>query len=195
MNEKEFIKYVKQECKKHNIKYVFKNTQSIKLFDSSRCSGYFDGSTLAVAMKRPDSIQTLVHEYSHLTQWAEKLPLWEKCEDEDSHNKVEEWLVGENVHNIEKYMGLCRDLELDNEKRSVKLIKQFNLKINIDEYIKRANAYVQFYNYMLYSRKWCKPSNSPYRNKRLLNAMPNKFSMDYKRLSKKVLRIFEEEGI
>lgn len=195
MVDKEFIKYVKQECKKHNIKCILKNTQSVKLSDSSRCSGYFDGVQLVVAMNRPDAMLILVHEYCHLTQWAEKLPLWGECEDEDSHNKVEEWLVGENVHNIEKYMGLCRDLELDNEKRSVKLIKQFNLKIDTELYIKKANAYVQFYNYMLYSRKWSKPANSPYKNKRLLDAMPSKFNMDYTKISKRILKIFEEEGI
>jgi hypothetical protein len=48
MNQKEFIKYVKQECEKHNIEYVLKNTQSIRLPGNSLCSGYFDGYTLAV---------------------------------------------------------------------------------------------------------------------------------------------------
>ena len=195
MNQKEFIKYVKQECKKNNIECVLKNTQSIKLSDNLSYSGYFDGYTLAVAMNCYDSISTLVHEYCHLTQWRDKLPLWTECEINKSHNKVEKWLAGENTYVIEKHISLCRDLELDNEKRSVKLIKQFNLEIDIDLYIKRANAYIQFYNYMLYSRRWCTPSNSPYLNQRLLDAMPNTFSMNYKTISKKILNIFKEEDI
>ena len=105
------------------------------------------------------------------------------------------WLAGERVRNIHKAIALCRDLELDNEKRSVKLIKKFNLNVNIDSYIKRANAYVQFYNYLMISRKWCATTNIPYKNTRLLKVMPVKFNMDYSRLSKKVLKAFEEENI
>lgn len=195
MNQKEFIKHVKQECGKHNVKCILKNTQSIRLQDNTLCSGYFDGYTLAVSMNSPDFLSTLVHEYSHLTQWRDKLPLWNECDINKSHSKVEKWLAGENIYVIEKHLALCRDLELDNEKRSVKVIKQFNLEIDIDLYIKKANAYVQFYNYMLHSRKWCTPTNSPYLNQRLLDVMPNTFSMNYKTISKKVFKIFEEEGI
>lgn len=195
MNEKEFIKFVKQECKKHNIKCILKNTKTVKLDETSRCSGYFDEENLVVAMNRPDAIQILVHEYGHLTQWAEQCDVWIQCGKNESHDKLYRWLNGEKVRNIQKAIALCRDLELDNERRSVKLIKKFNLNVDIDLYIKKANAYVQFYNYLMVSRKWCKPNNSPYKNRRLLRVMPAKFNMDYKKLSKKVLRIFIEENI
>lgn len=195
MNKKEFIKFVKQECKKHNIKCVLKNTKTVKLDESARCSGYFDEESLVVAMNRPDAIQILVHEYGHLTQWAEQCDIWTECSKSKSHDKLYRWLNGERVKNIQNAVELCRDLELDNEKRSVKLIKKFNLNIDIDLYIKKANAYVQFYNYLMVSRKWCKPNNSPYKNRRLLKIMSNKFNMNYKKLSKKTLRIFIEENI
>lgn len=195
MNEKELIKYVKQECKKHNIKCVLKNTKNVRPDGDSRCSGYFDGESLVVAMKRPDAIQILVHEYGHLTQWADQCDLWIQCEKNESHDKLWRWLGGEEIKNIHKAIELCRDLELDNEKRSVKIIKKFNLDINIDLYIKKANAYIQFYNYLMVSRKWCNPNNSPYKNERLLEAMPSKFTMNYKKLSKKLLEIFKEENI
>ena len=195
MNEKEFIKFVKQECKKHNIKCVLKNTKTVKLTEDDRCSGYFDGESLVVAMNRSDAIQILVHEYGHLTQWAEQCDIWVQCEKHESHERMYRWLAGERVRNIHKAIALCRDLELDNEKRSVKLIKKFNLNVNIDSYIKRVNAYVQFYNYLMISRKWCATTNIPYKNNRLLKVMPVKFNMDYSRLSKKVLKVFEEENI
>lgn len=195
MNEKEFIKFVKQECKKYGIKCELKNTKTINFGENSRCSGYFDGGSLVVAMKRPDAMQILVHEYGHLTQWAEQCDLWVQCEKSKSHDKLWKWLNGKRVRSIQNAVELCRDLELDNEKRSVKLIKKFNLNIDTDLYIKKANAYVQFYNYLAVSRKWCKPSNSPYKNKRLLKLMPDKFNMNYKKLSKKVLKVFIEENI
>lgn len=195
MRTNKFIDHVKQECKKHNIKCVLKNTKSVKYTDSSRCSGYFDEKSLVVAMNRPDALQILVHEYCHLTQWAEQCDLWMECEKNESHDKLDKWLIGEEVKNIEQAIILCRNLELDNEKRSVKTIKKFDLPIDIDTYIKRANAYVQFYNYLLVSRRWSKPNNAPYKNKRLLEVMPAKFNMDYEKLSKKVLKIFVEENI
>ena len=68
MDDKEFIKHVKQECKKHNVKCILKNTKTVQLDGSSRCSGYFDEESLVVAMNRPDAMQILVHEYCHLTQ-------------------------------------------------------------------------------------------------------------------------------
>lgn len=195
MGEAEFIKYVKQECKKHNIKCVLKNTKTVKLDGSSRCSGYFDEESLVVAMKRPDAIQILVHEYGHLTQWVDQCKIWVRSTNQQSHDKLYRWLAGENIKDIKEAVEICRDLELDNEKRSVKIIQRFNLNIDTDLYIKKANAYIQFYNYLLISRRWCNPSNTPYKNNNLVEVMSDRFDMNYKKLSKKLLKIFEEENI
>jgi hypothetical protein len=62
-------------------------------------------------------------------------------------------------------------------------------------YVKKANAYVQFYNWMLVTRKWSKPNNSPYKNKNLVAAMSNKFNMKYDSLSPKLEKIFKTENI
>ena len=108
---------------------------------------------------------------------------------------LEDWLAGKRKKNIKQHIDKSRDLELDNEKRSVKLIKQWNLPIDIKDYIKRANAYVQFYNWMYYSRKWSKPGNSPYRNQAIYDAMPDTFRMNYKQMAKKYQKLFEEQNI
>ena len=97
-----------------------------------------------------------------------------------------------DYENIKKY---SLDLELDNEKRSVQLIKDFNLPINIEKYTRCANAYVLFYNWMLTSRKWCKPGNTPYSNKAVVAACSPKFNMRYDQLSAKMRLAFEESGI
>jgi len=195
MGADEFIRHVKLECKKHNIKCVLKNTKTVKLDGTSRCSGYFDEESLVVAMNRPDALQILVHEYCHLTQWVEQCDIWVTSTKNKSHDKLYRWLDGEEVKGIEEAINICRDLELDNEKRSVKMIKRFNLPIDIDLYIKKANAYVQFYNYLSVSRKWCRPKNTPYKNDRLLENMSNKFNMNYNKLTNKLLKIFVEENI
>ena len=108
---------------------------------------------------------------------------------------IEEWLSGKPKRNIKKWMALSRELELDNEKRSVQLIKDFNLPINTRKYTQSANAYVLFYNWMLTSRKWCKPGNTPYSNKTILNACSSKFNMRYDQLSAKMQSAFELSGI
>ena len=196
MEAQEFIKHVKQECKKHNVKCVLKNTKTVKLTDDNdRCSGYFDEESLVVAMNRPDALQILVHEYCHLTQWVEQCDSWVASVKNESHDKLYRWLAGDDIKDIKKAISICRDLELDNEKRAIKMIKRFNLPIDIDIYIKKANAYVQYYNYLPISRKWCSPKNTPYKNNRLVELMSSKFNMNYDKLTKRLLKAFTEENI
>jgi hypothetical protein len=148
---------------------------------------------LVCSMNRPDSLEILAHEFGHVTQWKDQIDLWKKAD--VSIPKVDEWLMGEDVPDIKKHLAISRDLELDNEKRAVKIIKKFGLDIDIDQYIKKANCYVHFYNRMLATRKWCSPDNSPYNNKRLIKQMPAHFRMNYNKLPKKIEQVFIEEQI
>jgi len=194
--EKNFIEWVKDQCFEYGVKCMLKNVKYLKLSGNIRCSGYFesgDSPKLVVAMNRKDWIEILVHEYCHLTQWVEKIPLWKKSE--VSLDKIDEWLSGGEVRGIARHLGIARDLEHDNEKRAVALIKEWGLKVDVEHYIKKANAYVQFYNYMGISRRWSKPGNSPYSNENLINEMPDKFNMNYKKMSKKVEKVFKQENI
>jgi hypothetical protein len=193
--ELEFKEFVKSECKKHKIKCKIKNVKYLILSKNIKCGGYFDsdGGVLAVASNNVNYLGILAHEYSHMTQWLDKIELWDLSA--DSINFVDEWLAGKEVDDIEKHMGAARDLELDNEKRTVKIIKKHKLDINVESYIQKANAYIYFYTYMLQSRKWCKPNNSPYNNKILVDAMPKKFVKNYNKLPKKIEKIFIEQDI
>jgi hypothetical protein len=193
--ELEFILYVKDECKKYGVKCSLRNVKYVKLTSSMKCAGWFDEGVpeLVVAMNRVDWIEILAHEYSHLTQWVEKIPLWKSAT--KSLGKVWDWLDGKNHRNINEHINVARDLELDNEKRAVKIIKKFNLDVDLENYVKKSNSYVQFYNWIKITRRWCKPTNSPYKNKRLLEAMPKKFNMNYNVIPKKIEKIFREENI
>ncbi len=197
--DKEFIQFVKQECKRYGVKCDLRPTKYVKLSGSIKCSGWFDSEAkqLVVAMNRPDGLSILVHEYAHLTQWqdclAGKFPLWSKST--ESLNKVDGWLDGKRVYNIKRHLGVNRDLELDNEKRSVKLIRKHGLSINIPGYIRRANAYVQFYNWMFFTRRWSNPTNSPYNNPTVIEAMSDRFNMQYGEMSKKVFKAFKTANI
>jgi hypothetical protein len=197
MNKKatEFIKYVKSECKKYGVVCDLRNTKYVKLSGNIKCSGYFDEEVpkLVCSMNRPDALEILAHEFCHVTQWIDKIDLWD--ESGSSISLVDEWLGGKEVANIKKHLSVCRDLELDNEKRVIKLIKKFDLDIDADRYIKKANAYVFFYNHMANTRRWCTPKNSPYSNPRIIEKMPGYFMKDYSVTPKKVHKVFVEENL
>ena len=194
-NEQLFIKKVKEHCKEYGIKVELRDVMYLQLDKNSRCTGYFDEENmkLVCAMKRPDSFSILVHEYAHFTQWIEQCKPWVNLGNSLSH--LMDWLDGKNVRSIAKHIAACRNMELDNEKRSAKLIKEYDLNIDLDFYIKRANAYVMFYNYLLISRRWSKPNNAAYRNKAIVAQMSSKFNMNYKKPPKKLMALYESEGI
>ena len=188
-NDKAFIKFVKEECKRVGIKCDLRSVGWVRT-DGVRCSGYFDESDkrLVVAMNRPDALSILVHEYCHLTQWQDGIELWESAA--KSLYKLFKWLDGSTVADIVKHIGTARDLELDNERRSVKMIKHWNLSIDMDLYVKKANAYVMFYNWLHHSRSWSNPKNVPYDSPVVLQVMSNKFNMRYGKMSRKVFNAF-----
>ena len=193
--ERRFIEWVKKQCKTHGIKCELRKVKYLKLSGNIKCSGYFDEESkqLVVAMNRPDWLGILVHEYCHLTQWVDGVKVWtDGCE---GLIKVEEWLEGKNVRGIKSALAKSRDLELDNEKRAVKLIKKWELDVNIEHYIQKANAYVQFYNWMKETRRWATPKNSPYRNETIISSMPKRFNMNYEVMGEKYRKIYKSEGI
>ena len=163
--------------------------------DGIRCSGYFEDSEklLVVAMKSPIALEILVHEFGHLTQYLDNCKPWKNLG--DSLDNTFSWLSGKSVSNIEKHIDAVKLMELDNERRSVQIIKKFNLKIDIKLYIKKANSYIYFYNMIKKTRRWSSPNNSPYNNKNILAIMPDKFQKTYKTTPKKIQTVFEQENI
>lgn len=191
-----FIETVIQSCKAYGVKCSIRDVSYVKL-GSFKCGGWFDGEDreLVCSMKSNKGLSLLVHEFSHFHQWAEGSELWEIASKKNSHLAMHEWIEGKSVRGVKKHIAICRDLEADAEKRAVRMIKKYNLPIDIDEYIRGANAYIYFYNYMMVSRRWSAPNNSPYRNKALMESMPNRFLRDYSVLPDKLLKIYEEQGI
>lgn len=194
-NDRKFVQYVKEQCALYGIKCVIRPVKYVKLSRNIQCGGWFDESekVLVCASNRPDFLQILVHEFSHLTQWVEKCKPWVRGINGIGY--VDEWLSGKDVPNIRKHLAYSRDLELDNEKRSVKHIKKFNLSIDVEDYIRRANAYVLFYNRLFITRKWATNKNSPYSNPLIYNKMPKTFRVNYTSSCSKYNKIFEKAGL
>jgi len=190
-----FVKYVRSECKAHGIKFRLKPTKTIRTPDNIRCAGYCepdDLKELIVAKNDQNWLMTLVHEYGHLTQWIDQCKEWQDSYEIDN---LDDWLNGKDVPNAERVLAVTRDLELDNEKRSVKLIKKWNLPIDTKIYTQKANAYICFYNYLYYTRRWCHSDNSPARNPKVWKKMPTTFRMNYEVMEEKYFEIFRDAGI
>jgi hypothetical protein len=77
---------------------------------------------------------------------------------------VHEWLAGERCRNIEQVVKDTQALEADNERRTVRLIKELSAPVNLDEYCQQANSYLHFHNIMLEERKWFTKERGPYQS-------------------------------
>jgi len=196
-NDKAFIQFVKDECKRLGIKTHIKDVKYVKLSGNIKCSGYFDDeeAILACSMGKPDGLEILVHEYCHLTQWQDGLDLWKKAG--RALPVIDEWLEGKykRPETLKRAFDIAIRLERDNEMRSVRMINEWGLNIDTDNYIKKANSYLMFYNWMKQTRRWCKPNNMPYHNKRVVAVMPTNFKMDYSKLPKRFETIYRQEDI
>lgn len=132
---------------------------------SGTCSGFFDDKLrlIRVATSRPLEIWlgVLVHELCHFRQFKEQAPctlnytIKGKAADEyiDAWFDYKEELSNEDLLIL---FGLVKDIELDCEKRSVDLISQYKLPIDVSFYTQMANAYVLSHNLMLRKREFIK---------------------------------------
>lgn len=170
-NHWSLLQHVSLECVKHGVKFVMSK------YGSKLYSGYFDHSKkeLYCSMKHSLWPAVLAHEYCHMQQWLEDYPLcWDDMKPLDqivfSDDKQPAKL-------FEAAAAVYQDLELDCEKRAVEVVKEYKL-MDPKEYIKRANAYVYFYNFYRRYKKWGK-GRSPSRVPQILAIMPDHFVDDY----------------
>lgn len=139
--------------------------------------------TVAMGGSFRGSMSVYVHEYGHYLQWLDDTSIWH---DEDHVTPFFNWLEGEQDTITKKQVYGAQMLELDCEKKAVELIKDFDLPINLDWYIKCANAYLFSYNSIYKRRKWT-AKKSCHRVKKIYDMMPTHFlpKHEYKTLPPK----------
>lgn len=188
------IDFIKSECKKHKVKFELRKGKYVQCEKGIKSSGYFDTEekSLVCAKNNPNFIYIVAHEYCHLTQSLDNCKAWKNYENSES-GILTDWLTGKNfnIKRIKKVINTSLHLELDNEKRTIKVLKKFGMsKKELDLYIQKSNAYVLFYLYMLETRQWYKPNNAPYENVKVVRSMSKKFNMNYSKLSNKAKKAF-----
>lgn len=195
---KVFIEDLKIYTKENNIKLVLSPEKGVQFSEGGiMCNGYFDDitSTLACALGKDVSqwLVILLHESCHMDQWVEKVTEWTENAGMDN---IEKWLNGDdsvNMKNIDNEIRTSIIVEVDCEKRTVEKIKKYGLDsiINIDEYIKKSNAYVLFYLWMRKNRKWYEIGKEPYNITDVVSVMPNTFDIDYTILDPKIEKTYD----
>lgn len=119
-----------------------------------------------------------IHEYGHFLQWKNE---WEKWE---PYNKyvvsMNSYLDNENNTVTRKTVRKIQEIEIDCEKKVLKLIKKHKLHIDVAEYTQNTNLYIYCHIFFRKYRKFYTPYN-----KELLQMMPKKlFTVD--QLDKKI---------
>lgn len=147
------------------------------------CSGYFDGDSkvLAVATGRNESdwLGVMLHEYCHLTQWAESQALWHRYDE-----GMWGWLEGKRVRDPEKAVRSVQALEEDCERRTIRLIQEIEAPVDLERYVRGANAYIHFHNTILETRKWYRPDVSPSDDETILAVANPTFDRDFTKTPK-----------
>ena len=200
MNTDQFLEVVRKDVEESGGSLHLPMERSVDLGDGVMCNGYWDEETKVLAAARaqsePKFLRLLVHEYGHFRQWKEKRkaywisythPLTEIL-DRTLEDIFFSWLNGEecNKELVKFTCDVARDLELDCERVTIKLIKKYKLPIDIDEYCQRAAAYTYFYNTLPETRKWYVIGREPYNNPDILKLMPKNLDGDFTKTPPKV---------
>jgi hypothetical protein len=174
VNVAPFIRHIEETCKSEGMTLVLSPTKTVEkgrgLFDEYR-------GKLIVAVDNPFHIwiQILVHEFAHVQQYLNNVPVYTKVRVD-----LDTWLSHHKKH--ESTLRKIKEMELDCERRGLKIIDEFNLPIKKADFCKRASSYIHYYNYMLLNPKWCKVP--PYEIPEIYDSMPSTLRGKYESLGK-----------
>ena len=174
MRQTEFIQMVRNDLSEYGFKLIVGKGKQIN-GGNCRVSGYFSEVTkeIRVARFNNDFLPTLVHEYSHFQQYAEG----KFTAAGDAADLLECWFGGKDYaeREVSRAFSVIRSCERDAERRSVDLIKYYELPVNLDLYIRRANCYIYAHYIMHRYRKFWAFKRDPFRSHTVLALMPNNF--------------------
>lgn len=178
--DKDFLKFVKNHLKEHGFKLIIGRGKMCNA-GGFRVHAYFSEDTkqIRISSKCNNMLQYLAHEYAHFLQYLDKEPLYTKVD--DALTIMDSWLNGKDYSQktLERAFFQVRAMERDCEKRTVQLIRKWNLSIDEKEYTRKANTYIYAHFLMLEKRKWWpfKSVHAPYQSKPLQEAIADSFKV------------------
>lgn len=187
-----FIRIVSDDLIKNAGKLVFLKSKRIGDLKAVGEFSHDEGiPIIKIATKHPEKevLYTLVHEYAHFLQLIEGSKIWDKFE----NNGYEIGVIFDKKSPSEARLRCCEmiiKLELDCERRAVALIHQYNLPINIDEYIQRANLVLFKWVHSKNTTDWVKTTDKQFDS--LCEICPPVFLKSYKKIPKNVESEFKK---
>lgn len=191
-----FIQHALIEMILHKVEIQLIQQNSVSCGHEDSCAGFFDDDpkpvfVCAMGCAQRDWIPIFIHEYCHFLQWKEQSKIWINFQKIDKGCILDKWISGKielSTESIKKVCNASRDIELDCEKRSVEIIKRFDLEFNIDEYIQKSNSYILYFNLIPNKRCWF-TKESPTNIKKITDIMSTKFLKNYNRTPKKYTQL------
>lgn len=201
MNFKEFLAYVEKECIKHNVEFIKGDKYVVYPGTDQKGNGFFDENRggdrpiMAAALNLEESVAfpLLAHEFNHMQQFFYDKKTWNapilsslemkkhgysKDKAVDSYILMDDWINNKiQLNDIEKVdmINRCILLEWDCENRTLQMINDLNLEIEKDYYVKTANSYLYFYQFVALEKRWYDIGKAPYQIKEIYENMPVNF--------------------
>ena len=145
-NTQVFLDYVYDIMKKY--KCVLKVSTDDVYIDNNIVGGYFSWTEREIVIDMNSNwLETLAHEFSHLLI-LKQTSRRENNIQYKSSDMMFSWLSKEReltLSEINFYIDVVKLMELECERKTIELIKQFDLPIDIPTYIKNANAYLFYH--------------------------------------------------
>lgn len=184
-NFEQFYQYTKRYCEKYDKKVTIVNKPSLTV-GGSFCTGWCDGDEMVVAFDNPYFEQTYCHEFCHLMQAREGSQFW------NIDFKFWKLLDQKKLH-IKNWPQLISVLQLerDCEARALRMSKKYNL-FNNNEYCRRANLYLYYYQYVFLKQKWLR-SPTIFDSELIYRKMPTTLvkMRDLSRIDMNMMLLFE----
>ncbi len=157
MNQNKLLSFMICTLIEHGIEINLYSDSEIASSSGGTISGSFceEEKKIEVACSEDGWFMVFVHEYCHFQQWLEGL--FDDAVVIAAYSVFDTWLDGTRELPQELLLTFIRKmqwLELDNEKRTIKLLEEFDVAFNKEEYIKEVNVDILSYEYCRRIRKW-----------------------------------------
>ena len=155
----------------------------------SGCQGLFDEQSLKVAIGGPQKswVPVFVHEYSHFRQYIEDAAVWKRWH----RSKIDllAWAADPTEKatsaQLDRSTRVYQELEQDCDRRAVEEIEKHQLPVDLEDYIRKSNVYIWFYNIVRTHRSWY--DKAPYDCPEIVALAPSTFirKEDYGRMPRR----------
>jgi hypothetical protein len=186
MNQKQFLEKVKPELERARIKVLINS--------KGEFNGSFDSVERELTVNTNGQLvfQTLIHEYCHFLQWKNERQKWNFLT--KGVDVFFEWIDGKDFTEEKTSKALVQtiELELDCERKSLELIRNWHLDVNPFLYTTAANAYLFSYIFSYKYRQFVMGIYKP----EILRYMPGHLLdledyLDENNIPKNVIDVFE----